>query len=115
MDASRLSPAGHAHARWLEALGHLLANTDMHLGNLSVHTHGTTLTGLAPVHDMCGGEVRSSLLDPRTAVDTVPATARDAAVEIWARVATDRRVSEPFRALAREQGALAGRVPARDG
>jgi hypothetical protein len=42
----------HEQVVWLEAFGHLIANSDMHMGNMSVRIDGTTIIGLAPVYDM---------------------------------------------------------------
>jgi hypothetical protein len=48
----RVASEDHQRVAWLEAFGHLIANSDMHMGNLSVRIDGTTITGLAPVYDM---------------------------------------------------------------
>ncbi len=103
----RLSAADHERVLWLEAFGHHIANTDMHLGNLSLRLHGTTITGLAPVYDMLpmayaprhGGELPDPAWRQPILADG-PADARAAAQELWVRVAADRRVSDDFRAIA---------------
>lgn len=41
-----------AQVRWLEAFGTVIANTDMHCGNLSFLVDGLDIVGLAPVYDM---------------------------------------------------------------
>ncbi len=48
----QITSEDHERVVWLEAFGHLIANTDMHMGNLSVRIVGTTIRGLAPVYDM---------------------------------------------------------------
>ena len=86
--------------------GKLIANTDMHEGNLSFQP-GLTL---APAYDMLpmlyapqrGGEV-----PPQTFAPTLPLPAEvaewraaaQAAMAYWTRCASDNRISEPFRAI----------------
>lgn len=88
--------------------GRLVANTDMHLGNLSFQV--APKLGLAPAYDMLpmayaplpGGEV-----PPRDFIPPLPVpaqratwqTAATAALSFWRRASTDRRVSSPFQAL----------------
>ena len=85
-----LSPADHEQARWLEAFGHLIANNDMHMGNLSLTLDGTTITGLAPVYDMLPmfhaprhGVIAQSLYDPRGQHDGFPSCAVALARRFW--------------------------------
>lgn len=101
----RLSTDDHASVQRLEAFGHAIANTDMHLGNLSLRMHGTTLAGLAPVYDMLpmffaprhGGELPSPTWRPP---DDTPTDVRPVADDWWGRVASDERISTTFRRLA---------------
>ena len=88
--------------------GRLIANTDMHLGNLSFHV--APRLRLAPVYDMLpmiyaplpGGEV-----PPRVLVPPLPLPAQrgvwqiacTAALGFWQRASTDMRISSPFRSV----------------
>jgi hypothetical protein len=101
------SVAAVDHLWWF---GRLVANTDMHLGNLSFHVDRTLR--LAPAYDMlpmayaplAGGEV-----PPRDFTPVLPLppqratwfTACAAAVEFWRGAAADSRVSDPFRSICR--------------
>jgi hypothetical protein len=38
--------------RWLDLFGRLIANTDMHGGNLAFFARGVGVTGLAPAYDL---------------------------------------------------------------
>jgi hypothetical protein len=96
-------------------LGRLIANSDMHLGNLSFHVDRTFR--LAPTYDMlpmayaplAGGEV-----PPRNFVPEFPTPdQRDAwsaacavAITFWMMAAADARISEAFRAICRANGEL---------
>jgi len=114
VDQGLLDQAEHGRVLWLEAFGHAIANTDMHLGNLSVHLRGTTITGLAPVYDMLpmfhaprhGGELPEGLYDASAELGEVPESAREAAAELWWRAATHAQVSESFQRVARAQREL---------
>jgi hypothetical protein len=106
----RVAAAVHAQAAWLQAFGDAIANTDMHLGNLSLLTQGDRLEGLAPVYDMLpmadaprfGGEVLPDRWRPPT---DLPADVAAAARHFWRRAADDERVSEAYRALATQRAA----------
>ncbi|MBN2797851.1 MAG: HipA domain-containing protein [Deltaproteobacteria bacterium] len=114
-----LSQEDHQRVGWLEAFGHLIANTDMHPGNLSLSLRGTAITGLAPVYDMLpmfhaprhGGELVEGLYRPAAELGDVPARALSAALTLWERLAADPRASAGFRALAARQGEVAEGVP----
>ncbi len=100
--------------------GRLIANTDMHTGNLSfqpvprVDTDGTLAAGplaLAPAYDMLpmayaplpGGEVPPRTFTPTPAPPaqrTAWLAACSAAIGCWSRAASDSRISEAFRATA---------------
>lgn len=91
--------------------GRLIANTDMHLGNLSFHTTRRTFR-LAPAYDMlpmayaplAGGEV-----PPRDFVPMLPLPAQRAAwlaacgvaITFWTTAAADTRIGSAFRAICR--------------
>ena len=95
--------------------GRLIANSDMHLGNISFHIDRTLR--LAPTYDMlpmayapiAGGEV-----PPRNFVPEFPEPhQRDtwllacaAAIAFWTTAAADTRISEAFRAICRANGEL---------
>ena len=96
-------------AEYLYCFGHLINNTDMHLGNLSLGIAGDIFT-LLPVYDMCsmgfapksGGEI-----PPYDFVPTRPNTLnldenhiismKDIASDFWDRVTLDERISDEFR------------------
>ena len=120
------------HIDQLVWFGRLIANSDMHTGNLSFRP--LALAGLAapaatlqlaPVYDMLpmhyaplpGGEVPPRSFEaptPLPAQRTTGLPACEAAIAFWARAAQDKRISAGFRALcgANAQGlqSLAARV-----
>ncbi|MDQ2917541.1 MAG: HipA domain-containing protein, partial [Pseudomonadota bacterium] len=95
------------HLWWF---GRLIANTDMHLGNLSFHVERTLR--LAPTYDMLpmayaplpGGEV-----PPRDFTPALPLPPQRTtwlascaiAIDFWTQAASDTRISEPFRGICR--------------
>ncbi len=98
-------------AEYFWCFGGLINNTDMHLGNLSFAIEGDIFQ-LLPLYDMCsmgfapktGGEIPDyafvpqelKLLNlPNTAVDSIKEMAHD----FWERVASDKRISEEFKAF----------------
>jgi hypothetical protein len=97
-------------ARGIERLwwfGRLIANTDMHAGNLSFRPHGTL--AVAPAYDMLpmlyaplpGGEVPRRTFEPPLPLPpqrTVWGEACGAALPFWLRAAQDERISAAFRA-----------------
>ncbi len=129
-DWTRLAARLHA-AGWLGAddvarinhlwwFGRLIANSDMHTGNLSFRPQGDAASGmaagltgglsLAPVYDMLpmlyaplpGGEVPATVFEPPLPLPQQRTTwlaACGVAVEFWRRAAGDGRVSEPLRKL----------------
>jgi hypothetical protein len=110
-----LSEADHREARWLEAFGQLVGNTDMHLGNLSLRLQGAKITGLTPAYDVLPmiwsdvhGELPQRTFAPRLPEDPDPElvrTALVAALDFWERLVADPRIGEDLRGLAK--GALA--------
>lgn len=106
-----IDPSTHRETRWLQLFGTLVANTDMHHGNLSFRLDGTSVTGLAPAYDMVPmlyAPARGELV-PRTFAPPMPGPADadvadevwSAAVDFWERVVADARISEDFRSIAR--------------
>lgn len=94
--------------------GRLIANSDMHLGNLSFTPRGGVFT-LAPLYDMLpmlyaplpGGEVPPRSFEPPTPLPPQrPAwlAACGAAIAFWQRCAGDGRISEAFRQMCRGNG-----------
>lgn len=100
----------------LSHFGRLIANTDMHDGNLSFRP--TRISGrpefeLAPAYDMLpmlyapvrGVELPQVNFQPHLPVPAeraVWAHAADAAVQFWDAVANDDRISQPFRGTCRQ-------------
>ncbi len=97
--------------RLLEAYGVLIANTDRHYGNISLILRDDDWT-LSPTYDMLpmlyapmGGELverdfAARPLQPTAATLPEWAQARTLATTFWQAAASDRRVSEGFRAIA---------------
>jgi hypothetical protein len=94
-----------AHLWWF---GRLIANTDMHTGNLSFHPQGTLL--LAPAYDMLpmlyaplrGGELPTRAFEPPLPLPPerpVWAAACAAAVSFWTRASKDDRISAAFKTV----------------
>ncbi|MGJ7507319.1 type II toxin-antitoxin system HipA family toxin YjjJ [Variovorax sp. GT1P44] len=113
--AARLVRAGllpaddEARIQRLWWFGRLIANTDMHLGNLSFRPQREL--ALAPIYDMVpmlyaplpGGEVPPRTFEPLLPLPSqreVWAVACEAATLFWRRVSGDKRISEAFRASA---------------
>jgi HipA-like C-terminal domain len=99
------------HLWWF---GKLIANSDMHLGNLAFHVDRTLR--LAPAYDMlpmayaplAGGEVPPREFTPPLPLPPQRATwlaACTIAIAFWSVAASDGRVSEPFRNLCRANAA----------
>lgn len=96
--------------RWLETFGRFIANTDMHLGNLSFLMDRTRVIDLAPVYDMLpmhyypiGDETPVREFKPhlpRPEMSDVARPALNAAIEYWSRLASDLRISDGFRNIA---------------
>ncbi len=106
--AGLIEPATVEHVRCLWWFGRLIANTDMHTGNLSFAPQGK-LT-LAPTYDMLpmlyaplpGGEVPTRSFEPSLPLPPLRSawtTACQAAVLFWTRGSKDVRISEDFRRM----------------
>jgi HipA-like C-terminal domain len=101
------------HLWWF---GRLIANTDMHTGNLSFRPQGPpAMLALAPAYDMlpmlyaplAGGEVPARSFEPPLPLPPQRATwtaSCAAAIAFWWRAATDTRISEPFRRVCSASG-----------
>ncbi|HEX8012854.1 MAG TPA: type II toxin-antitoxin system HipA family toxin YjjJ [Casimicrobiaceae bacterium] len=118
-----LDAASVATVEHLWWFGRLIANTDMHVGNLTFHVERTLR--LAPTYDMlpmayaplAGGEVpRRDFTPPLPLPPQRRAwlAACAIAIEFWTEAASDRRISEPFRGICRANAArlhdIAGKV-----
>ena len=106
VDLGLLTPDDVERIRHLWWFGRLIANTDMHTGNLSFVPQGTL--ALAPTYDMVpmlyaplpGGEIAKRVFDPPLPLPpqrAVWAAAHTAAMIFWTRAALDTRISETFR------------------
>ena len=105
----------------LDAFGALIANTDRHHGNLSLLLHDHRWR-LAPAYDMLpmlyapvAGEVvprdfAARLPNPTVHTLAVWPQARELAVRFWRAAATDERISDAFRAVARTNGEWVARA-----
>lgn len=95
---------------WREAFGHLIANTDMHSGNLAFFTRGRRLLDVAPTYDMLPMlyAPQQSTIVQRNFIPLTPSPEHgsiwtsvvDAALEFWTAVASDQRISTDFRYVA---------------
>jgi hypothetical protein len=98
--------------RWLELFGNLIANTDMHLYNLSFFTKGLRIIELAPVYDMLPMlfmprnnqilqiEFKPPLPSPEDG--KIWHTAHNAACDFWNEVLMDARISVEFKRIAQQ-------------
>ncbi|HEY4158939.1 MAG TPA: HipA domain-containing protein, partial [Polyangiaceae bacterium] len=96
---------------WLELFGRLIANSDMHAGNLSFFARGSRVLGIAPAYDMLPAqyagqqghlaEVTFEPAPPKPADSDVWNEASGAALELWQRVLKHELVSADFRGIAR--------------
>ena len=109
LEALSLLPAADAQrVQQLWWFGRLIANTDMHTGNLSFRPQGHF--ALAPTYDMLpmlyaplpGGEVPQRDFEPPLPLPTQReswAVACDSALAFWQCAATDQRISAAFRRI----------------
>lgn len=110
LDKGVIDEAAAEGARWLWSFGELIGNTDMHFANLSFFSKGERILGLAPAYDMLPmayvpqhGHFRDTPLRPPVPDPAEAAlwrSAREAALDFWARVHQDERISEEFRRIA---------------
>ena len=109
--AGRITEPTEREIHWREQFGHLIANSDMHFGNLSFFIDGETLGGLTPSYDMLPmlyapvhGNRRTTSFTPPTpspGFAEVWQSAHAAARDLWSRVADHEVASSEFRAVAR--------------
>lgn len=107
-----LGEADHREVRWLEVFGGLIANSDMHHGNLSLWLDDLAIAGLAPCYDMLPMRyaVRDNEIVPTDFIPPLPSpadadvarTAHAAALAFWRAVASRDEVSTSFRSIARD-------------
>lgn len=110
VEQGRIEPDTATRILWLELFGHLIANTDMHFGNLSYLAKGERLQGLAPIYDMLPmfympqhGNMRSEpspIPLPAPSYAPVWRSAHAASLELWTTVSEEIRISESFRQIA---------------
>ena len=115
-EQGRIDTDARLRIRWLDLFGSLIANTDMHPANLSFFLKGGAPRELAPVYDMLpmGYHPQQGQLlpyrfkpeAPRPSDAPVWQKVWTAARDYWLRVAADPRISDAFRSIARENGAV---------
>ena len=101
--------------QFLEYYGHLMANTDMHFGNLAFITEGVAVKNLAPAYDMSPtlyqprlGEVVPRTFDPPIPSPALASAAKQAlvaSIDFWSRVSSHEWVSDDFRSIAAHNAA----------
>ncbi|MDZ4186390.1 MAG: type II toxin-antitoxin system HipA family toxin YjjJ [Desulfuromonadales bacterium] len=101
--------------RWLKVFGDLIANSDMHAGNLSFRWQAAGRYTLAPVYDMLpmlyrpvGGELlMRTFAPPLPGMETASVwpEALQSALRFWELAAADAEISVEFRAICRENHA----------
>jgi hypothetical protein len=112
--------------RWRWCFGDLIGNSDMHRANTCVQFGDGIPFRLTPSYDMlpmlyapgAQGELGARVFDPRPplpAVASVWTEAAPAALEFWARVTAEGRISRKFRAVAQAAGATVQRMVSRFG
>jgi hypothetical protein len=116
-----ISQQDAARAAWLEGFGRLVANTDMHFGNLSVLHEGERPLALSPAYDMlpmayaprATGEMTDAPLEPPALPPQAYAQATGiarAAKEFWRSASLDERVSPAGREIARRNADAVART-----
>ena len=111
------TPSTLATIRWLHTFGQLIANTDLHFGNLSFHLHsrpparaGARLRhaadALPPRRHRRNRRARIPAAVAHAGSARVLATRRTLAITFWRAVEADARVSLPFRRIATANAAL---------
>jgi hypothetical protein len=122
-DARFVSAATRDALRVIETFGRLIANADMHHGNLSFVPQDDGTLALAPVYDMLpmayapiGGDVPDRAFDvpaPDPGHEDAWRRAADLATGYWRTVARDARVSQPFQGIAAANAGAIARTVAR--
>jgi hypothetical protein len=125
----RLDAGLVAEVRWRELFGRLIANSDLHHGNLSLFTRGVRVVGLAPAYDMAPmayypqhghlGQPTFAPVTPAPADGPVWPSVCAAATAFWQALARAGEVERGLRAIAARNArlvtraaALAGLLPA---
>ena len=111
-DRSMISHADANQMRWLYTFGSLIANTDMHSGNLSLIYRRNNNFELAPVYDMLpmlyrpvdGTIPDRDYIPPNPRKNTMRQwdSALESAIRFWGKAATDERLSDGFREISQE-------------
>ncbi len=108
----RLTREDARNLRWLWVFGDLIANTDKHFGNVSLVPVGGVRFTLRPAYDMLpmfyrpmDGTAPERIFKPP--MFSMPASgvwddALSAAITFWERVAVDKRISDRFRQICRD-------------
>lgn len=114
--AGVILPEDARRMRWLKVFGDLIANSDMHAGNLSLHRQAARRYTLAPVYDMlpmlyrpvAGELLARRFVPPLPTMETagVWTEALPAALRFWALAGDEAGISAEFRAICRENQAL---------
>lgn len=108
----KIDEATYHRILWLETFGRLIANTDMHLGNVSFLSDGESLLELSPTYDMLpmlyapqqNQLVEREFTPPLPRVSEAPfwTEALAAAREFWVQVQQHPRISESFKRVTAE-------------
>lgn len=111
-----ISPDDARKMRWLKVFGNLIANTDMHLGNLSFIRVQSRFYALAPVYDMLpmhyrpvSGETPPREFAPQAQAMDVADVWSDAlqhALRFWDMASIETGVSNEFRRICRDNLAV---------
>jgi hypothetical protein len=106
-----LDPGLVEPVQWLSTFGELIANSDMHPGNLSFTTRGARVLGVAPVYDMLPmlyaphqghlPEPAFRALTPRPSAAPIWDSVCSAACSFWKAVAGHPLISRDFKKAAR--------------
>lgn len=108
-DRNMISHADAEQIRWLYTFGSLIANTDMHFGNLSLIYRRNNNFDLAPAYDMLpmlyrpvdGAIPDKEFTLPSPRKDTMRQwnSALDSAISFWGKVVIDEKLSPEFREI----------------
>jgi len=130
LELKKLVPPGSLdRVRWLEAFGHLIANSDMHPANVSFLVRGARVLDVAPVYDMQPAlyvPQQSEIIERNWSAPVPEPSAApywsdvcNAAEEYWVEVAHAPHVSADFRVICSSNAkkvaaarALGARLPA---
>lgn len=112
-DAKLISSEDYIQITRLWLFGELIANTDMHFGNLSFFLEDSFPLKLAPCYDMLpmrfrpapSGEITKAQFQPKHPLPEYEATwleMKPLALDYWQTLSKDPRISEPFQVIANE-------------